>query len=178
MSSARHRRSRQVEARLSPRQVVLLALEEAHQHGSMAAYAAHLIDSPAPMTLCQQIEAAVVAAHHYRDEVVRNRVTREAQRGALFLAHLAGGCEESVVGSESEDLTRLVLAHTLLENLGLQFIHDEPTEPQQVEGVGSIIDSVSVRAEGLVQAVALIEQTHFDGHAVLFPRAGRGWCGT
>jgi hypothetical protein len=158
-----------LDASLTPTQAVLRWLEEAHQHGSFAAYARWLCDQPAsahpmarlPRQVRRPIEQAMRGAQ--REDV--GTAVRRVQRDVTFLYRLVLTLNSRVL--ENERAASLGFLW-LLERFRGRVARAAPSR----DTVARWKDAAQEEA-GRVYALAaghqVLAQRYFEGHPVLFP---------
>lgn len=168
--------------KLSPKQIVLLMVKEAHAAGSAMAYAKRMLREGAEGTICGRIERSVTGEVRGRNVAYSEETTqklRDAQREGMFLWGLATQCWSAVMeGKEALDLRWLLWNLSLISQGSWQEWAEgtdfEDTEsPMSLERVGRELRSVRDDALTLKATVKMIEDRYF-GIPVLFPK-DREW---
>lgn len=171
--STKTKRMDRLEARLGPKDLVLLHLEECRRFRSILEHVEFLAGNPPTRTLCLQIEEAVSQAHRHDEPAARNRAIREAQRDGLFLALLLSQVQQSVAAAARTDALSILLLRTLFENAALH------ADAGDAEAETAALDRASTMASALVAelstvegAVGLVSTTYFSDRDILYPEDG------
>lgn len=179
------RRVTALEATLTPTQLVLRWLAEAHSHGSLTAYVAAILDDEPedfPLNrLCREAVAGARAgtgkrAREQTDAAVRAALQQTAFRFELVL-------RINTTTHELIDKQGLVDA-VLCGHLAM--LANEPP-PRAVAGRRGLVDQLGssrdlalrrvVELHATQEARALVESRYLDGHPALFPDGLQGWEG-
>lgn len=163
---------------LSPKQIVLLTLKEAHAAGSAWAYAKKAIRMGREKDICALVEAAVTGTQVKKwssspgeySENMTNTI-REAQREGMFLWGLAMRCNESLLeAKEAIDLRWMLwnMSMLLLGEWG-ERASGEDSPPLTLDRVMSEVRLLRTDLVAHAKAIATIEKTYFGGQGVIFP---------
>jgi hypothetical protein len=181
------RRLDKLQVSLTPKQAILLWMEEAHQFDTVEQYARSLKgrpDSAWPMaTLPEQVAAGVrqVLKGQPREEV--SREVRQAVRDVLFLFHLHQQVNRKLMEKQEAFLFRLRWLRAELERLRYQKTVSQVSPSEIGTGVprrqGLIrwqeeTELFLTELQGLRLAVMTISKRYFDQHDLLFPALAEG----
>jgi len=174
------RRLDAVETALSPTQLVLRWLAEAHAYGDIEPYVASLLEQDPPVAPLDRLA---------REAVHGARATLRGKRAEVVDAAVRSVLRETVFRFEL--VMRInVTAHELLEreglsdaalsaNLGLAFKEDErPADPKRLEHLGRLRDLIVIRVSELratAQARTIASERYLQGQSALFPDVARAW---
>jgi len=169
------RRLAKIEEGLSPTQLVLRWLAEAHAHGSLEAYVGSLLDLPADQQpidrLCREAyEGARAQLRGKPAEQVR-RAVNSALRETVFRFELV--LRIYVVTRELLDREALIDA-ALSAHVALA----TSEETRDVDRLAQLRDLLLVRVDELhatQEARTAVEERYLDGHASLFPDVVGTW---
>lgn len=177
------RRLARVEASLSPTELVLRWLDEAHGHDSFVAYSRAICAlGPGALPLDRLVREARDAAeasarHRPRDE--RDETIRAAIRGTVFRFHLI---MQTIVLAEGALDREALMCTALSAHLGLVMVGDGDAGhsifPSRAEGLTALRGGVLARASelrALETARARVEARYLGGHPALFPATARSW---
>jgi hypothetical protein len=172
------RRVAAVETSLSPTQLVLRWLAEAHAYGDLEPYVASLLAEDLPVAPLDRL--AREAAHGAR-------ASMRGKRAELVDAAVRSALRETVFRYELV-LRINVVAHDLVDRealidaaLGAQVslvTSKEQREPKDVEWLGQLRDLLLSRVDELHaagEARTVVEQRYLDGHGALFPDLASAW---
>jgi hypothetical protein len=177
------RRLARVEASLSPTELVLRWLDEAHGHDSFVAYSRAIYAlGPGALPLDRLVREARSCAEasarggprEKRDESIRS-----ATRRAVFLFHLV---MQTIVLAEAALDREGLMCTALSAHLGLVMADDgkagHSVFPSRAEGLSALRGGVVARASelrALETARARVEARYLGGHPALFPATARSW---
>jgi hypothetical protein len=177
------RRLARVEASLSPTELVLRWLDEAHAHDSFVAYSrAIYVLGPGALPLDRLVREARDAAeasgrrgpHEKRDDTIR-----AANRQTVFLFHLV---LQTIVLAEAALEREALMCTALSAHLGLVMVDDceagHSIFRNRAEGLTALRGGAVARASelrALETARARVEARHLGGHPALFPATARSW---
>jgi hypothetical protein len=176
------RRLEKLEASLTPTQLVLRWLGEAHAHGSLVAYVTSILDDPPeafPLNrLAREAAAAARAGPGRRVREQTDAAVRTALQQTVFRFELA--VRINVFTHELLDREALVQA-VITGHLAL--LASEPAKPRVAEPfhrerVGVARDLALRRVIELhaaQEARLLAEARYLDGHSALFPDGLQAW---
>jgi hypothetical protein len=173
------RRLDSLETSLSPTQLVLRWLAEAHTYGDIEPYVASLLAEPTPAAPLDRlareaVQGARTAMRGKRPEVV-DAAVRSALRETVFRFELV--MRINVTAHELLDREALIDA-ALSANLCLAFGGDQQADPKRVEHLATLRDLICVRVDELLasgEARTLVENRYLDGHDALFPDLAAAW---
>lgn len=166
--------------KLSPKQVVLLTLKEAHSFESASAYAKKKIRMGKDGDICARIEASVMGTLPEKRDRSSGKYSpdtthslREAQREGMFLWGLAVQCNRVLMeGQEAINLRWMMWNMSILllsEWDGNMPKVDAETVPLTLDQVMDEIRALRADLVAHSGAIAIIEKTYFGGQEVLFP---------
>jgi hypothetical protein len=175
------RRVAAVEAALTPTQLVLRWLDEAHAFGDLKSYVRSLLDVRAddlPLNrLCQDAAAGVRASMRGKRQEVVSPAARTALRETVFRFELV-----MRINVTTEDLLdrEFLIDAALAAHVSLLVSEkrDRHVAPTYAERLGGLRDMLVLRMGELraaQEARAEIERRYLDGHAVLFPALAAAW---
>lgn len=176
------RRLEKLEAGLSPTQLVLRWLDEAHGHGSLVAYVNSILDDPPedfPLNrLVREARAGVRATSQTRARERAETALRAALRQVVFRFELV--MRINVTAHELLDREALVQAALSgqLAVLTLGPRTGRRAEPSYFERVAMCRDLTLGRVIELhaaKEARSIAETRYLDGHPALFPEALAAW---
>jgi hypothetical protein len=172
------RRVAKIEESLSPTQLVLRWLAEAHAYGDVPAYVASLLDKDPPVAPLDRLA---------REAVHGARTSMRGKRPEVVEAAVRSALRETVFRYELV-LRINVVAHDLVDREGLidaalsaqvaLVTRQEKREPKDVEWLGQLRDLLLARVDELLttqEARTLAEERYLDGHAALFPDLAAAW---
>jgi len=174
------RRLAKIEEALSPTQLVLRWLAEAHAYGDIEPYVASFLEQDPPVAPLDRLA---------REAVHGARATLRGKRPDLVDAAVRNALRETVFRFEL--VMRInVAAHELLErealidaalsaNLALAFKDDErPADPKRLEHLGRLRDLIVIRVSELgatAQARTIAAERYLQGQSALFPNLAGAW---
>ena len=176
------RRVAAIDASLSPTQLVLRWLDEAHAYGDLDLYVRALLDADPPEQpidrLCEEAANGVRARLRGKRPEVVNPAVRTALRETLLryllvirLNRAAHDLLEREALIEKLLSAQLALATCEARERRLE-------DPSHLEHLGKVRDACTSRL-GELRAVqdarAAVEARYLDGHTALFPDVARGW---
>lgn len=166
------RRLKAIERTLTPKQIVLLDIQEWRRYPNLVEYARAMASGSAGQsgTLCERVEHAIQKQHAQDRGKASALQIREAQREALFLANLAEAC--TLFLAQGEEAIRL--RGQLVAALGLLGLCAETAGEEWAahrDGGRKLAASHVHSLRVIDQAVRLIETEYFDGHSILFKDA-------
>jgi hypothetical protein len=172
------RRLAAVEASLSPTQLVVAWLAEAHTFGNVESYVASLVaqdppQAPLDRLARQAARGARNATHGKRPEVVLAAV-RSALRETVFRFELV----VRINVTAHEMLEREALIDAALAAQITFLATTEKRDATTVEGLATRRDLALVRVSELraaQEARSIVEGRYLDGHGALFPDAAQTW---
>jgi len=162
--------------RLTPKQIVLLMVQDAHAAGSAMAYTKKMLREGAEGTICGRIERSMTGEVRGRKAAYTEETTqklRDAQREGMFLWGLATQCWRTVMEAKEALDLRWLLWHLSLMAQGSWQEWAEGTEcegvesPLSLERVGRELRSVRDDVLALKGAVEIIEARYF-GMPIMF----------
>jgi hypothetical protein len=168
--------------KLTPKQIVLHMVREAHAAGSPMAYVKRTLREGAAGTICGRIERSMTGEVRGRKAGYTEETTqklRDAQREGTFLFGLATQCWRAVMeAKEALDLRWMLWNLALLAQgsweewtKGTEF--EDAESPMSLERVGMELRRVRDDVLALQGAIEIIEARYF-GMPVLFPK-DREW---
>ena len=175
MAGKHDKRLVKVEYSLTPKQAVVLWLEETLQHGSVQAYAHWLKDQPASayplFRRPGQVRQAVKDAMRGRPREVIERAVERAERDVTFLFKLFMAVNARVLVEQRTDALGYLW---LLERL--RRLWDAPPTVLRKEAAAwrehaLLLVSEAYALAGMVEGLA---QRYFGGHTLLFPAEAEG----
>jgi hypothetical protein len=179
------RRLARVETSLSPTELVLRWLDEAHAHDSFVAYS-RAIDALGPGALpldrlVREARDAAEAASRRGSREKRDETIRAAIRQAVLLFHLV---LQSIVLAEAALDREALMCTALSAHLGLVMADDGDVGHSifrsRAEGLTALRGGAVARASelrALETARARVEARYLGGHPGLFPATVRSWTG-
>jgi hypothetical protein len=169
------RRLAKIEESLSPSQLVLRWLAEAHAYGSLEAYVGSLLDIPAEQQpidrLCREASETVRARLRGKPAEQLRRAVNSALRETVFRFELV--LRIYVVTRELLDREALIDA-ALSAHVALA----TSEETRDVDRLAQLRDLLLVRVDELhaaQEARMSVEERYLDGHAALFPDVAASW---
>ena len=175
------RRLDSVETLLSPTQLVLRWLAEAHGFGDIEPYVASLLATDPPVAPLDRlareaVRGARAAMHGKRPELV-DAAVRSALRETVFRFELV--MRINVTAHELLEREGLIDA-ALSANLCLAFgdQQDSLVDPKRLEHLATLRDLICVRVEELEasgEGRTIVEERYLDGHGALFPAVAAAW---
>jgi hypothetical protein len=174
------RRVAAIETSLSPTQLVLRWLAEAHAYGDVPAYVASLLTQDPPVAPLDRLvreadHGARTARRGKRPEFVKAAV-RTALRETVFRFELV--MRINVTAHELLDREGLIDA-ALSANLSLTFGEDERRDdPKRLEHLARLRDLIVFRVSELraaADARTVVTERYLDGHGALFPVVAAAW---
>jgi hypothetical protein len=172
------RRVEKLEANLTPTQLVLRWLAEAHAHGSLVAYVNSILDDPPedfPVNrLARQARDAVRATSRTRAREQTDAAVRTAIQQTVFRFELV--MRINVTAHELLDREVLVGA-AIIGHLAL-LSSEPPADAAHRERLGASRDLALRRVIELhaaQEARAIAEARYLDGHPALFPKGAAAW---
>jgi len=177
------RRLDAVESALSPTQLVLRWLAEAHAYGDIEPYVASLLSQDPPVAPLDRLA---------REAVQGTRTAMRGKRPEIVDAAVRSALRETVFRFELV-MRIYVMAHELIDREALidaalsahvsLLTFEEPRPAGYAERLGGLRDLIASRASELRavgEARSIVEERYLDGHGALFPdvaaalgRAGR-----
>jgi hypothetical protein len=186
MSSSK-RRLDKIEVSLTPKQVILLWLEEAHRHDTMKQYVHSLKQGPEsawPLAILpEKVATAVEQAMKGQPKQEVNRMARQAVRDVLFLFHLHQQVNGKLMERQEAFLYRLRWLRAELRRLRYQKTVSQVSPSGIRTGVPKSQDLTRWQKEtelfltelqGLHLALRTISKRYFDQHDLLFPALAEG----
>jgi len=179
------RRLARVETSLSPTELVLRWLDEAHGHDSFVAYSRAIYAlGPGALPLDRLVRDArscAEASNRHGPREKRDETIRAAIRQTVFLFHLI---LQSIVLAEAALDRETLMCTALSAHLGLVMADDGDAGhsifPSRAEGLTALRGGAVARASelrALETARARVEARHLGGHPALFPATVRSWTG-
>ena len=168
------RRLAKLEEALSPTQLVLRWMAEAHTFEDIESYVASLLDERLPVAPLDRLareaaHGARTAMRGKRPELV-NAAARNALRETVFRFELV--MRINVTAHELLEREALIDA-ALSANLALAFRDDEQrARPKRLEPLGQLRDLISFRVSELgatAQARTIVAERYLQGQSALFP---------
>jgi hypothetical protein len=176
------RRLSAVEAALTPTQRILVWLDEAHAHGSIAEYVASLLDVPAedyPLNrLLHGAANSTRASFRGKPTPESEAAVRGALREVTFRFELV--TRANVVAHEALDLDAFAYA-AFTSQVALLVSEDRKRrreDAQHLERLASVRDAMFAWVDGLLarqEARAVVERRYLDGHPTIFPAVAAFW---
>ena len=174
------RRAAKIEESLSPTQLVLRWLAEAHAYGDVPAYVISLLDQEPPVAPLDRLAREAAQGARTTNRGKRAEVEEASVRGALretvFRFELV--MRINVVAHEVLDREALIDA-ALSANLALAFNDDERRgDPKRLEHLGQLRDLIAFRVSELhatAQARAIASDRYLQGQTALFPSVAGAW---
>jgi hypothetical protein len=177
------RRLARLESALSPTELVLRWLDEAHAHDSFVEYSrATYALGPAALPLdrlVREARAAAEAASRRGSREKRDETTRAAIRQTVFLFHLV---LQAIVLAEAALDRDALICTALSAHLGLVMADDgDPGHSifhSRAEGLAALRGGAVARASelrALETARVRVEARYLGGHPALFPATARSW---
>jgi hypothetical protein len=181
------RRLDKLQVSLTPKQAILLWMEEAHQYDTMEQYARSLKGGPNsawPLaTLPEQVAVGVQQALKGQAREGVSRGMRQAVRDVLFLFHLHQQVNRKLIEKQEAFLFRLRWLRAELGRLCYQKKVGQASPSGIPTGVPKHQDLTRWQKEaelflgelqGLRLAVMAISKRYFGGHDLLFPALTEG----
>jgi hypothetical protein len=167
-----------IEESLTPTQLVLRWLAEAHAFGDIPAYVASLLQKDPPVAPLDRLAREAVhgvrtAMHGKRPELVEPAV-RSALREAIFRYELV--MRINLVAHDLVDREGLIDA-ALSAQVAL-VANKEKREKTDVDWLGQLRDLLVSRVKELLaaqEARTLVQERYLDGHGALFPDLAAAW---
>ena len=172
------RRLAKIDETLSPSQLVLRWLVEAHAFGDVPAYVASLLEKDPPVAPLDRLA---------REAIQGARTSMRGKRLELVDAGVRSALRETVFRYELV-LRINVTAHDLVDREGLidaalgarvgLVTTQEKREPKDFEWLAQLRDLLAFRVSELrstAEARTLVEGRYLDGHETLFPDLARAW---
>jgi hypothetical protein len=177
------RRLARVETSLSPTELVLRWLNEAHGHDSFVAYSRAIYAlGPGALPLdrlVREARDAAEAASRRGSREKRDETIRAAIRQAVFLFHLV---LQSIVLAEAALDREALMCTALSAHLGLIMVDDREAGHSvfrsRAEGLTALRCGAVARASelrALETARVRVEARYLGGHPALFPATARSW---
>jgi hypothetical protein len=179
------RRLARVETSLSPTELVLRRLDEAHGHDSFVAYrrAIYALGPEAlPLDrLVREAQSCAEAGARHGPREKRDETVHAATRRTVFLFHLV---MQSIALAEATLDREPLMCTALSAHLGLVMADDGDAGHSifrsRAEGLTALRGGAVARASelrALETARARVEARHLGGHPSLFPAIVRSWTG-
>jgi hypothetical protein len=176
------RRVAAIETSLSPTQLVLRWLAEAHAYGDIETYVASLLAADPPVAPLDRLareaaHGARVAMRGKRPELV-NAAVRSTLRETVFRFELVMRINATV--HELLDREALIDA-ALAAHVALLTCEDKRTrraDPTYLERFAACRGLLALRVSELLaaqEARAAVERRYLDGHGALFPDVAKAW---
>jgi hypothetical protein len=174
------RRLDSLETSLSPTQLVLRWLAEAHAYGDLVPYLNSLLAQDPPVAPLDRlareaVQGARTAMRGKRPELV-DAAVRSALRETVFRFELV--MRINVTAHELLEREALIDA-ALSANLALAFKDDDQRADQRrLEHLATLRDLICVQVDELLasgEARTLAEGRYLDGHGALFPAVAAAW---
>jgi len=179
------RRLGKVEASLTPKQQVLLWLDQMFGYGSEETYAAWLVEQPADcrprVKIAEAVRGAVGAAMRGESRETIRRAVQHAVRDVYFLTALVidliAWVDERVGLFEVHAaLCARTLQLAMIRGLALK-LPGAPTKPSDLRTAtlnlrDHLVDLVGAVCE-IQQTVRITSERYFDGHPIVFPGKAR-----
>ena len=174
------RRLDSLETSLSPTQLVLRWLAEAHAYGDLVPYLNSLLAQDPPVAPLDRlareaVQGARTAMRGKRPELV-DAAVRSALRETVFRFELV--MRINVTAHELLEREALIDA-ALSANLALAFKDDErPADPKRLEHLGRLRDLIVIRVSELgatAQARTIAAERYLQGQSALFPNLAGAW---
>ena len=172
------RRVAAIETALSPTQLVLRWLAEAHAFGDIEPFVAAMLDERHPVAPIDRLareaaNGARAAMKGKRPEIV-DAAVRDALRETIFRYELV--MRIYVMAHELLDREALIDAALSAHVSLLTF--EEPRPARYAEHLGGLRDLIAswvaeLRAVG--EARSIVEERYLDGHGALFPNVAAAW---
>jgi len=176
------RRVTAIEASLSPTELVLRWLDEAHAFGDLESYVRSLLAEPSPEgpldRLCREAERGARASPHGKRPEVVDAAVRSALRETVFRFELVMRINVTAHNLlEREALIDAALsAHlALLTTEGRQARRRDSTYRERFATRRDLFTGRVGELRAAQDARAVVEKRYLDGHAALFPDAVKAW---
>jgi hypothetical protein len=176
------RRLAKVEEGLSPTQLVLRWLAEAHAFGDIEPYVASLLAQEPPVAPLDRlareaVHGARTAMGGKRPELVDDAV-RRALRETVFRFELV--MRINVMAHELLDREQLLDALfaaqlALLANEDVKGRHADPTYPERFATLRDLVAMRLGELKAAQEAREIVEGRYLDGHVALFPDVAKAW---
>jgi hypothetical protein len=175
------RRLARLETALSPTELILRWLDEAHGHDSFVAFSRAIYAlGPGALPLDRLVREARSGAASLRgSREKRDETIRAAIRQTVFLFHLV---LQTIVLAEAVLDREALMCTALSAHLGLVMADDGKAGhsifPSRAEGLAALRGGVLARASelrALETARERIEARYLGGHPALFPATARSW---
>lgn len=185
--TARHRHAT-IDAMLSPKQLILVWLEEAHQFPTITDYARSTLDQPrSPLSrILDEVSRGAGRTTKTRPVEELRKDVRRAQGDALFLYELV--LRLNVVAAELSHLQGLriaLLRLQLLDLLANPILNERSKEPAELSTAAALDDawqSMLGATRRVLEEVHIeegarlgLERRYLDGRPVLFPGVVGDW---
>jgi hypothetical protein len=176
------RRVAAIESSLSPTQLVLRWLAEAHSFGDIESYVASLLNEDPPVAPLDRlareaVHGARTAMRGKRPEMV-DAAVRSALRETIFRFELV----MRIYMTAKELLDREVLLDAALSAqvslLVCEDLEDRQADPTYADRFATYRDLLAYRVGELAaarQARTIVESRYLDGHGALFPDVAAAW---
>jgi hypothetical protein len=172
------RRLDAVEAALTPTQLVLRWLAEAHAFGDIDAYVAAMLQESHPLPpldrLAREAAAGARSAMKGKRPEIVDAAVRDALRETVFRYELV--MRIYVMARELIDREALIDA-ALSAHVSL-LTSEEPRPARYAERLGELRDLIAGRVSELravAEARSIVEKRYLDGHGALFPNVAAAW---
>ena len=176
------RRLDALDASLTPTQLVLRWLAEAHAYGSLEAYVASILDLPGDQQpidrLCREAHDGAWTRLHGRPADQVQRAVHSALRETVFRYELV--LRIYVMAHELLDREALIdaalSAHVaLLTTEGRVERRRDPTYTERFANYRDLLAFRISELQAAQEARAIVESRYLDGHAALFPDLVAAW---
>jgi hypothetical protein len=175
------RRVAAIEVTLSPRQLVLRWLAEAHAFGDIESYVASLLAEPSSAAPLDRL--AREAAHGARTSMRGKRpelvdaAVRSALRETVFRFELVMRINVTAheVLEKEQLLDALFAAHLALLASEDEKGRAEPTYQERFATVGRLVALRVGELAAAQEARAIVQGRYLDGHDALYPQSARAW---
>lgn len=175
------RRVAAIETSLSPTQLVLRWLAEAHTFGDIESYVASLLTADPPVAPLDRL--AREAAHGVRTSMRGKRpelveaAVRTALRETVFRFELVMRVNVTAheVLEKEQLLDALFAAHLALLASEDEKGRAEPTYQERFATVGRLVAMRVGELAAAQQAREIAQERYLDGHDALFPQSARAW---
>jgi hypothetical protein len=172
------RRLDAIEPSLSPTQLVLRWMAEAHSFGDIESYVASLLSADPPVAPLDRLareaaHGARAAMRGKRPELV-NAAVRSALRETVFRFELV----IRINVTAHELLDREVLFDTALSAHVALLTSEKPRPAKYAERFARLRDLLALRVSELraaQEARSIVEKRYLDGHGALFPDVAAAW---
>jgi hypothetical protein len=169
------RRLAKIETSLSPTQLVLRWLAEAHAYGSLEAYVGSLLDVPADQQpidrLCREAYETVRARLRGKPAEQLRRAVNSALRETVFRFELV----LRIYVTTRELLDREALIDAALSAHVALATSEEAADTARLATLRDLLLFRAGELHAAAEACTSVEQRYLDGHTALFPDVAAAW---